>query len=271
MDALRLPSLSVPTVRLPGQTRQPDKEPLSYIKDGLVFHLDGIDKGTNPDAWTDLVGGISYPLNGNRTTKHSVIVTNYMYGDKQATFSVETHTIEVCLECDSLGENVLFSIKNHSVGLQYYATGKCLYGGSKPAGRVGKIDKSINRLMASFVYDYAIVNGEKIQVSTLRDAWDADNANKFTSNWANVNPRIHSIRIYNRQLTQKEMLHNQEVDKKRFNLTILTPHELAVSAINNLAEIKTPQSIVFQSNTYDTLTDEEIALATSKGWSIVSA
>lgn len=55
-----------------------------------------------------------------------------------------------------------------------------------------------------------------------------------------------------------------------FNGRPLT-HESALSVINGLAEVTTAQTLTFKSTTYNTLTDEEIALATSKGWTVVSA
>lgn len=47
-------------------------------------------------------------------------------------------------------------------------------------------------------------------------------------------------------------------------------HESALSVINGLADIKKAETITFKQSTYDTLTEDEIALATSKGWTIIS-
>ena len=43
----------------------------------------------------------------------------------------------------------------------------------------------------------------------------------------------------------------------------------AMVFINGLAEVTTAKSIEFKASTYDTLTDEQIAVATSKGWNVV--
>ena len=48
-------------------------------------------------------------------------------------------------------------------------------------------------------------------------------------------------------------------------------HESALSVIEGLAEVDTAQTVTFKATTYGTLTEEEIALATSRGWSVVSA
>ena len=48
-------------------------------------------------------------------------------------------------------------------------------------------------------------------------------------------------------------------------------HESALSVIEGLAEVDTAQTVTFKATTYGTLTEGEIALATSRGWSVVSA
>lgn len=35
----------------------------AYVQDGLVFQLDGIEKGDSPTAWTDLKGGLAFTYN----------------------------------------------------------------------------------------------------------------------------------------------------------------------------------------------------------------
>lgn len=57
--------------------------------------------------------------------------------------------------------------------------------------------------------------------------------------------------------------------KKHWNLSQspLT-HASAMVVINGLAEVSTSTSINFSEETYDTLTEAEIALATAKGWTI---
>lgn len=43
----------------------------------------------------------------------------------------------------------------------------------------------------------------------------------------------------------------------------------AMVFINGLAEVTTAKTITFKASTYDTLTPEQIAVATSKGWNVV--
>lgn len=48
-------------------------------------------------------------------------------------------------------------------------------------------------------------------------------------------------------------------------------HKSAMSVINGMARIAGIRNITFSKQTYNTLTKEEIALATSKGWSVASS
>lgn len=48
-------------------------------------------------------------------------------------------------------------------------------------------------------------------------------------------------------------------------------NESAMVFINGLSEVEETKTIKFKSTTYNTLTEEQIAIATSRGWSIVSA
>ena len=72
-----------------------------YIKNGLVFHLDGIDKGTTDTTkWVDLVGGIVFTeQSGVSTWQDTYMEFNrdrWYKGDVLPNFPFSTHTIEVC-------------------------------------------------------------------------------------------------------------------------------------------------------------------------------
>lgn len=64
MDKLIVPRIGVPKVTLPkvclAERTDKDNVEETYITDGLVFHLDDMDKGPTEGKWTDLVGGVVY-------------------------------------------------------------------------------------------------------------------------------------------------------------------------------------------------------------------
>lgn len=47
---------------------------LEYITDGLVFHMDGLNKGSNPNYWTDTVGGLQFAYVTGVTPSNNGIV-----------------------------------------------------------------------------------------------------------------------------------------------------------------------------------------------------
>lgn len=59
--------------------------------------------------------------------------------------------------------------------------------------------------------------------------------------------------------------YNNTVNLKSCPLT----NASAMVFINGLAEVTTAKNITFKASTYDTLTTEQIAVATSKGWNVV--
>lgn len=59
MDAVRLP-----TATLPVASPVREAKTHGYITDGLVFHLDGINKGAKEGMWVDLVSGVEFAPDG---------------------------------------------------------------------------------------------------------------------------------------------------------------------------------------------------------------
>lgn len=291
MDALRLPSLSVPTVRLPGQTRQPDKEPLSYIKDGLVFHLDGIDKGPNPDAWTDLVGGVVFENNGAvaldngwRFDNTSTSLLSCLKAGSTINFPFTTHTIEVVFRnyLETPKASLLFIASNiNSLAAGY---SKAINGLSFTLDKNNKINfpapffPLYDITYIAGAYETCVYNDLTKISNNGSDYWSLGTNKDSTIGGRNSSSPvpfmgiIHSIRIYNRLLSTEEMFHNQKVDRNRFSGDPLPAmHDYATSVIGKLDSVDTPKIVTFGSDIYNTLSDEEIALATSKGWTIVSA
>lgn len=70
------------------------------------------------------------------------------------------------------------------------------------------------------------------------------------------------------ELTNLKFGHNLKVSISLTGAPLT--HESALSVLNGLAEVDTPQTVSFTKSAYNTLTEEEIALATSKGWTITS-
>lgn len=208
-----------------------------YIKDGLVFYLDGINKGDNPNAWTDLIGGRVFENhgaevldNGYKFNNNSSTLTSYLLGQDVLPFLASEYTIEICFEIGTvkIGTNsfVMFS----SAFLDGVAAGFLGKGNfcGKNCSVISDIEGSLdfignysgNKFTISSAYNKAISNGNKL-TATATNCWGIRNNPvaiiggriDYSSSFNGI---IHSIRIYNRLLSEEEMLQNQEVDKVRF-------------------------------------------------------
>lgn len=215
------------------------KEPFvnPYITDGLVLHLDGIEKGSTPDAWTDLINGVVFTKRAGGVTFNSDNVqfgsgsnnclqntTTYDFG------SSYTITIELCYrDIPTSGDRTAFyayGTTSHSVSLQFRGGNRVAYSvgngtppnnGNWTAETTGtysvstalamqngvNMGFSTNKNYISRYFVGSIVGGGGRSASTVYDC---------------LNGKIHSLRIYNRHLTEEEVLHNQAIDNTRFHL-----------------------------------------------------
>ena len=195
----------------------------SYIQDGLVFQLDGINKGSNQGYWTDLKGGCTFSIpvsgvdvlekgfefDGNSFMKlSSGTIPNDVSYTVEASVVLIKDPGRVGVFCARIGSNsgdiAIVISGDTSVFMQRQNTVKNAY--------------TINRL-AIFSYNTNVccVNGSQ-GVFNTSDYWGTRNIGMGSLGGAlnNFIGIIHSIRIYNRQLSLAEMQFNQDIDLKRF-------------------------------------------------------
>lgn len=200
-----------------------------YIKDGKTFHLDGINIGNNADAWTDLVGGIVFPIvNGvNHNNNHFSFASTHGYMESNPRTQLEfstAGTLEiVCVVGNNMG--VIFTGKNNSIGCIFYdnlltpmmwrAHNRNTYNMDSFVGQATQI---------SFTIDDAHANGTQLAAYSSSSM----NVNASYCVIGNGNDGmnrpyvgdIYSIRYYNRVLTTDERANNIAVDRMRFNLAL---------------------------------------------------
>lgn len=195
----------------------------TYIQDGLIFWLDGIDKGNDPTAWTDLIGGYTFPYSEGAVIESNGVVNMYSQSVQQAFDApASTCTVEgVSNYCSNSWGILLYGGKYNDVIL---VNG----GGIITTGNVNTVGCRVFRTnlrtttTVSCHNDFLMLNGN-IHTYTEVSNWGQYFNNKFVIGGRSVNgykntSKIYSIRIYNRQLTEEEMLHNQRIDNVRFNL-----------------------------------------------------
>lgn len=196
------------------------KDDCPYIKDGLVFWLDGINKGTTDTSkWIDLIGGLEFvEYNGSNVHGSDCIhltTSTWLYRDGNLDFPPSTHTIEAATS-PSNGWQYLFTSRN-SASIYKNADSRvwCLTKGARYSTTDSKT--------FSFAGDNIIINGVTAETLTTFNPYMENNVTIINSRTKTTavycrNFDFYALRIYNRLLTTEEMLYNQRVDNERFNL-----------------------------------------------------
>lgn len=215
-------------------------EGLDYIQNGLVFHLDGIIKGTNEGKWTDLVGGVQWTNHGATSLENGWSFADGAYmldNSTMGNYNYASCTVEMCIDSNTsnstyfifvgAGAGIVgcfvqsyqnkswFTIKPTSDGnYQGALSVKPLISGT------GKFTISITGQRGGYGYWNGVKkSADTVAYSAASTAIIGKNVPRTTSGSEfPFTGTIHSIRIYNRILTNEEMLRNQIVDNDRFNL-----------------------------------------------------
>lgn len=206
----------------------------NYIKNGLIFQLDGIHKGTTANAWTDLIGGYIFTNSGATSEENNWNISNTTStgnGLKNTdtlpfgTDSYLTHTIEVVYYTPDTRGMVVFIPKSSNTIIFGYAnnryylrstTSDYVYDSTTSFSTQGLHTVSLNT--NGGIRDLSL----SLKKSTTQDYYSNGTYNgigcRSNNNTYSFNGKIYAIRVYNRLLTTAEMMHNQKEDIKRFNL-----------------------------------------------------
>lgn len=203
------------------------KKAADYITDGLIFRLDGIDKGSTENAWTDLVSGMI--LTGTATFVDNGVTfdgSNVLHSDTELPqdSADPLYTIEVCCS-DVTTKNIVFASRHFapaSAVCVNLATGQFFNANSVNSLPPAVIPQTFT---CSVNATARLLNGMQVTGYGSRNSWSNSGTNvggrKYPAHNTNgIVGTVHSVRVYNRRLTAEEMLHNQQIDIKRFNLSI---------------------------------------------------
>ena len=200
-----------------------------YIKDGLIFWLDGLNLWSDGTQWIDRIGKRVITLNNCSVSDLGIVFASGSYGEYAGQIGEDWKNETIEAACSGTREQncILFppSIDglttpigliqgNSTNGAGFYCDGSLF---RKPVVNVGWKTVSVNR-------NYAVRNKSSVGFSSQTDSW-GKNTSGYTYIGRRVNTNsyqflgtIYAIRIYNRQLSIAEMQQNQEVDNQRFNL-----------------------------------------------------
>lgn len=194
----------------------------AYIQDGLVFQLDGIDKGN--DAWIDRKGQKEFVLHNVVTNSNNMEFngTN-SYAECSSTLGYDsaTHTLEVVWEGNKV-TGVPFFGGPTSAELCLLPQGTPIRRLSFGTGMNFIVNQPDELKMISANADNIIYNAGWIGTSAALEANASYNQTVAsvgrykTSNY--FRGKIYAIRVYDRKLTTLEMLQNQLIDIQRFGL-----------------------------------------------------
>ena len=206
--------------------------PTGYIQDGLVFHLDGSECTSN--SWVDKVNNVSLditPSNKTATVTDGGVVFNGDYCFYNTAYippAQSTSTIEITMLMGRGGGSqrmvvytsdssaICYSYNNNTNGVWIKATTTPTRGG---AGNNVLFTQSISEALN-------IINGTKNTTS-------GGNVNRGVGYCFCIGAMItaanlafsrsalgtlYQVRIYNRQLTEAEMLHNQQIDMEKYGI-----------------------------------------------------
>jgi len=211
-----------------------DENDIPYVSNGLVFYLDGINKGNDSSAWIDLINGrrfVSYNATRNNNSYGISDESPYKYLDYSGRlpYKGDDITVEICykLNHNSQTAHLLFGggETNEKEPLYYVDNNNVIcWGQSQYQYQYnGTLDPS-GYYTASINLDHGYLNGESLTLLNTTDYWSCSSSLvrigwKIAGTGAlTAIADIYSIRIYNRKLTSSEQLSNMQTDNERFNL-----------------------------------------------------
>ena len=213
-----------------------------YVQDGLVLLLDGIKNtrnghSTSTNVWEDLSGNnYDYTLNNIQINNNNIYFkgTNNSYALRKENLSeifgntlYDDRTIEIVVK-DTSNSHIWMcgnSSSRKAIGI---------YGGRLTVSILpDNVSTFSLKNSALKVNNYSILhkkegeicvyqNNEQLVNTNNLNCWDHSGEVSYIGNRStNVTPlngEIYSIRVYNRILTEKEINHNYQMDKKRFGI-----------------------------------------------------
>ena len=197
-----------------------------YISDGLVFQLDGIQRGPESETkWIDLI-------NGQEFIKPSGTIS---WGDKYFIMGeglqcvnyfgpqYNQMTFEIVFSANGSGNSHLFQCKGRNatngLGIGRYNSNWLLSNATGCSFSVPLSSMPLGDTVYRLSYSYRakpLLNGVQINYGTVDYYYGNQNGYAYLGGSSSLTGKIYTIRMYNRILSYDEMEHNQQVDKKRF-------------------------------------------------------
>ena len=245
----------------------------AYVQDGLVFQLDGIDKGNVEGAWVDRKAGRQFTLNNcivnsdniefNGTDSEAIDNDNYTLPTVP-----ENYTIEVVLYYGG-GSGILTQNSSSGYGSPmmvalystsyYFTIGRNLYAvEALPENKYMCLQAQSmgqnNTIQVNCNGD--VLASRKGNNSIIDNNFFADGRPSIGCVWTSSSDRagnllgkVYSIRLYNRLLTEEERYNNMVVDYMRFRIPIMD--EFKMNLTNDLGEKITKAQFIINNTLFN--------------------
>ena len=202
---------------------------MDYVQDGLVLLLDGIENtrgghSASTNVWEDLSGN-----NYDVTMENIQINNNNMYfsGDTSIMYSlnnINAVSVEMVLELEETEQIEQYIAYFGSIDkiLAWSPTENAFsLGNKKKRYSIDKLYK-LSSISVQYNPDAMYLNSKKLELNVGSESWMYSSQYPFmisgySGGWR-MKGKIYSIRVYNRALTQEEINHNYQMDKKRFGI-----------------------------------------------------
>lgn len=209
-----------------------------YITDGLVMFLDGLNRGGVSGEWHDLIDdtvvvtltGATEQANGVEFLNGSS-VTAYGTFNKRVAVSYTEGTIEsvtTLTEIEVTGRTILSMSTNGLMGGTVASSGTagcpaCRYYINNANVSVYNFTESAEslKLIIGANDERAYCNGKAGTKYNTGSPFSGGSGYYMARKGNTNNPFkgvIHAIRLYNRKLTEAEILHNQRIDNARYHM-----------------------------------------------------
>lgn len=201
----------------------------SYIQDGLVFQLDGIDYGGRADGWLDRKQNIFFQsvLGGN------LHVDNHFQFEKDSDY-LEAETIYPAYNFIEIAIKSLVGygsiiLLNKWQGVTIATNNRVVY---KPDQIYGSRNGLIARSGDSLIQNGIKIRQRTAGVSTSYLEKACIGALRVNNKNYSIAGSIYAIRVYSRQLSDREILINQKIDNARFGLGLDIPDDVLPASLS---------------------------------------
>ena len=198
-----------------------------YVQDGLVFWLDGIDKGEGADTWVEKKNGYVFTNHGAVFNPDHVYLDGTAYLDNAtATGALSADgTIEVVFKKEQVNGVAFAPAYGTGSYLGFGYASNFLIWSSRSTNRA-RYSNPVAAMSASISTERALGNGVALTGGGTANLGVANNDPAYVGKRSAGNEstgqyfkgEIYCIRIYNRQLTEAEVIANYAVDCQRFSL-----------------------------------------------------